>query len=484
MIKGNVRSSNARTMAVGAAVFFLLYLSSLYSYLLFHSLAEIFSIIIAFAVFLFAWNTRKYMENNYLQFIGIAMLFVGGVDLMHTLAYKDMGVFTNNDANLPTQLWIAARYLQSISFLIAPFFIARKNNLAYVMLFYSAILVLLFASIFIWGIFPDCYIEGVGLTNFKILSEYFISAILLGSILHLARYRAAFDWHVFQLIALSIAFTVSAELAFTTYLSVFGFSNFLGHIFKIAAFYALYRAILFTGLTKPFSTLFRELKAREEDLQEANLDLEEKVSQRTADLVLAKYQLEVAYADAILGWVEALDLRDHETSGHSLRVAELFKLLASAYGLPKESLPHHYRGALLHDIGKMGISDKILRKPSPLTDAEWEIMRQHPTTAYEMLSKIDYLTPALDIPYCHHEKWDGSGYPRGLKGEEIPIAARLFAVVDVWDALNSERPYRKAWPFEEARQHLIEESGKYFDPGIVEVFLGLLEQQPVAITSL
>jgi HD-GYP domain-containing protein (c-di-GMP phosphodiesterase class II) len=136
-----------------------------------------------------------------------------------------------------------------------------------------------------------------------------------------------------------------------------------------------------------------------------------------------------------------------------------------------DELEHVYRGALLHDIGKMGIPDRILRKPGPLTGEEWEIMHRHPVYAYQWLSPIRYLRLALDIPYCHHEKWDGTGYPRGLKGEEIPLAARIFAVVDVWDALCSDRPYRKAWPEKKALEHIREQSGTHFDPQVVELFL-------------
>lgn len=134
---------------------------------------------------------------------------------------------------------------------------------------------------------------------------------------------------------------------------------------------------------------------------------------------------------------------------------------------------HVRRGALLHDIGKMGVPDSILSKPDKLTDGEWVAMRKHPVFAYEMLAPIAYLKPALDIPYCHHEKWDGSGYPRGLKGEQIPLAARLFAIVDVWDALRSNRPYRAAWPEEKALEHIRSEAGTHFDPEIVELFLKL-----------
>jgi len=140
-------------------------------------------------------------------------------------------------------------------------------------------------------------------------------------------------------------------------------------------------------------------------------------------------------------------------------------------------LVHVRRGALLHDMGKLGIPDSILLKPGKLTDEEWVIMRKHPSYAYEMLSPITYLRPALDIPHGHHEKWDGSGYPRGFKGEQIPLAARIFAVVDVWDALCSDRPYRRAWPEEEVREYISSTSGTHFDPRVVEAFLNMIEKR-------
>ena len=166
-----------------------------------------------------------------------------------------------------------------------------------------------------------------------------------------------------------------------------------------------------------------------------------------------------------------LELRDQETQGHTLRVTDLTEELARKIGVPEEIIPHIRRGALLHDIGKMGIPDTILKKPGPLTEDEWTIMRQHPEYARQFLAHIDYLVPSLDIPYCHHEKWDGSGYPRGLKGEEIPLAARIFAVVDVFDALTSDRPYRKAWGKREALDYISEQTGKHFDPQIPPAFL-------------
>jgi len=185
----------------------------------------------------------------------------------------------------------------------------------------------------------------------------------------------------------------------------------------------------------------------------------------------ANFDLLQAYDATIEGWAYALDLKDEETEDHSQRVTNLTLRVARKMNIKEEELPHIKRGALLHDIGKMGVPDSILLKPGPLTDEEWEVMRRHPVFAYEMLSRIEYLRPAIDIPYCHHEKFDGTGYPRGLKGEEIPLPARIFAVVDVYDALTSDRPYRKAWSKEKTLALIKEESGKHFDPDVVEVFL-------------
>jgi GAF domain-containing protein len=189
----------------------------------------------------------------------------------------------------------------------------------------------------------------------------------------------------------------------------------------------------------------------------------------------ANVELTMAYDATIEGWSQALELRDQETQGHSSRVLELTLRLAAALGLSDKELKDIRQGVLLHDIGKMGIPDSILHKPGPLTDQEWEIMRKHPQYAYDMLAPIVYLRTSLDIPYCHHEKWDGTGYPRALKGETIPIAARIFSVVDVYDALTSDRPYRAAWSREEAIAYILEQSGKHFDPRIVEIFMKVIE---------
>ena len=195
------------------------------------------------------------------------------------------------------------------------------------------------------------------------------------------------------------------------------------------------------------------------------------------DLQRSNLELARAYDTTLEGWSRTLDLRDRETEGHSERVTELSVRLAREAGLRREEILHVRRGALLHDIGKMGIPDGILLKPGPLTEAEWDVMRKHPQYAYDVLSPIGYLRPAIDIPYCHHERWDGKGYPQALVGERIPLMARIFALADVWDALTSERPYRPAWSSDRAIEYLRAESGGHFDPALVEPFIIILESQ-------
>jgi PAS domain S-box-containing protein len=196
-----------------------------------------------------------------------------------------------------------------------------------------------------------------------------------------------------------------------------------------------------------------------------------------ADLKRSNQDLILAYDQTLEGWSAALDLRDKETEGHTQRVTEMTLRLSEKMGVSKQDLVHVRRGALLHDIGKMGIPDRILLKPGKLTEEEWEHMRKHPVYAYELLKPISYLKPALDIPYCHHEKLDGSGYPRGLKGEEIPLSARIFAIVDVYDALTSDRPYRVAWSNQKTLEHILSLRGSHFDPAVVDVFQEFLQEE-------
>ena len=191
------------------------------------------------------------------------------------------------------------------------------------------------------------------------------------------------------------------------------------------------------------------------------------------DLQESNAELQIAYQATLEGWVRALDLRDNETEDHTKRVTALTRRLAQIMGVDDDALLHITRGALLHDVGKMAIPDGILLKPASLTPEERTLIQMHPVYAYEMLSPIKFLRPALDIPYCHHEKWDGSGYPRGLKGEEIPFAARIFSIIDVWDALVSDRPYRAGLEPADVRKSIREQSGMHFEPRIVDAFLDM-----------
>jgi signal transduction histidine kinase len=275
-----------------------LYLTSLYSYLLFHSLSEIFSIVVACGIFMIAWNSRQFLDNNYFLLVGIAYLFVGGVDLLHTLAYKGMGVFRGYGADLPTQLWILARYIESLSLLIAPLVLGRKLRSSLVLIGYSLVVVILLTSIFHWRIFPACFVEGVGLTPFKKRSEYIICLILISSVVLLLRKNKEFDKVVLKLLVASILLTIAAELAFTFYISVYGISNLFGHFCKIISFYLIYKAIIETGLTKPYNLLFRDLKqsedalrGKEAALRESHFELERRVEERTVDLMKANEQL-------------------------------------------------------------------------------------------------------------------------------------------------------------------------------------------------
>lgn len=217
-----------------------------------------------------------------------------------------------------------------------------------------------------------------------------------------------------------------------------------------------------------------ERKKAQRKLRDLAKTLEAKVIQRTSQLVKSNKQLSESYDRTLLGWAKALELRDRETEGHTKRVTELAVRLAQKMGVSDNQLINIRRGALLHDIGKMGIPDTILLKPGPLSKKERLIMRRHPELAYKMLSSVPFLKPCMNIPLCHHERWDGKGYPRGLKGKRIPLEARIFALADVWDALTNDRPYRKAWSKQKTMGYIQENSGKHFDPQIVEYFRELI----------
>ncbi len=287
-----------------------------YNYLLFHSIAELFSITVGVAAFFILWNSRRIADNNYILILGVAFLFISSIDCLHTLSYKGMGVFPGEDSNLPTQLWIAARYLQAGTFLAAPLFLDRKLKGERVLLVYFIATGLLLGSIFYWKIFPDCYIEGVGLTSFKRLSEYFISSILAVSFILLLRNRGHFESNVMEMLLGSIFLTIISEVTFTLYVGVYGLPNIVGHVLKIVAFYLIYKAIIQTAVVKPYSLIFRELKQSEGTLREYSERLEEIVEERTLETLESRERFEAFMESA----VDAFAIYDQD-----LRLVEINK---------------------------------------------------------------------------------------------------------------------------------------------------------------
>ncbi len=243
------------------------YVLSVNNYLLFHSFAELFSIVIAFGIFTLAWNSRSFATNNYLLFLGIAYLFVAFVDTLHVLSYKGMGVIHGyNDNNLPPQLWVIARYTEAVSLAIAPVFFRKRPNVGVVFLGFGLTVTLLLLSVFYWRVFPDCFIDGVGLTRFKVVSEYVICLILVLALVMLLQHRGDLEGYVLRMLILSVGFTICTEISFTFYIHLYGISNVVGHFFKILSFYFIYLAIIQTGLRNPYSLLFRDLKRSEVSL--------------------------------------------------------------------------------------------------------------------------------------------------------------------------------------------------------------------------
>ena len=264
---------NTAVLLLWIVVTIVLYLTSMYDYLLFHSIAEVFSIVIAFAIFILAWNSRHIIDNYYLLFLGISYLFIGGIDFLHMLAYRGIGVFPADNGNLATQLWISARYLQAVSLLIAPIFTHRKLRARLAITVYSAVTGILISTIFFWSIFPEAFSNDTGLTPFKIISEYIISIMLLYAVWWIFRHQNMFDSRVRKFIIASIIVTIGSEMAFTLYTDVYGLLNMIGHLLKIIAFFLIYKALVETGLKSPYELLFRNLKQSENALLRSQEDL-------------------------------------------------------------------------------------------------------------------------------------------------------------------------------------------------------------------
>lgn len=273
-----------------------LYLTTFVNYLLFHSLAEIFSIVVAISLFLITWNSKKYIKNKYLSFVGIAYLFIAFLDLLHTLAYKGMPIFTDYDY-YANQLWIGARYLESLTLVVAFYYLGEENitfspNIIFAV--YTLITSLIVLSIFYWKIFPVCFVEGLGLTAFKKISEYIICLILITGIILLFRNREKFERDIYRILLLSLICTIISELAFTFYVSNYGFSNLVGHYFKIFSFYLIYKAIIETGIRSPYKLIFKELDSANKSLRneiDARIRSEKEREKLIADLRTALFEV-------------------------------------------------------------------------------------------------------------------------------------------------------------------------------------------------
>lgn len=368
-------------VAVVLAATVALYFTAFKYFLIFHAIVELFSVAIAWSVFALAWNSRHLMQNNYLLLLGIAYLFVGNLDLLHTLAYKGMNVFQGYDANLPTQLWIAGRYLESLSYLIAPFFLGRTLNPRITFGAYSLIFAVLVLSIFFWGLFPVSYVEGQGLTTFKVVSGYVICFILAVSLGLLIQRRKEFDRHILWLVAWSILAMIVSELAFTQYLGVYDLSNIIGHYFKVISFYLIYRAIIATGIIEPFSLVFRDLKQAQEALKRANEELERQVSERTASLKAANEQL-------------LQEIEERRKFENSLRESqEKLRYLTFQIFHAQEQERHRIASELHDDLGQSllllrillsGLKESLSKKQVKLREQLDEILKQ----SHDLVDKV------------------------------------------------------------------------------------------------
>lgn len=409
------------------------------NYPVFETFTQLFVIITGVMIFTVAVITFKHSGNYYLVFIGYTFIFISFMNLVSTFIGLDLiPLVSESKKNVMWQMWTAASFMEGFTFFLLPFLINKEFNHKRPIFGFAIIFGIFIFSIVGFYVFPSCYNINGEFTVFKIIIEIIVIGFLTGGVILLINRRHDIHRQKYNAIIIGLIIMIAAELCLGFTASPPAIIDYAGHILRILSHYCIFVAIAVYGIEAPYIEL-----------------------SKSYDLTLA-------------GWAKALELREKETVGHSKRVTKMATVIAKRMGLDEKALVDIYRGALLHDVGKIGIPDSILLKPGPLTFNERIIIEKHVKYAYDLLSPIPYLKKALEIPHCHHEKWDGTGYPHGLKGEEIPLSARIFAVVDVFDALASDRPYSSAWPIEKIHEYIVEQAGKHFDPRIIRVYQELM----------
>lgn len=415
-------------------------------YLTLHTSAEMIAVFVSFAIFSIGVISLKKEMPWSLIIISSGFLAAGLIDFFHTLSFPTLPVFiTENTTTKAIDAWLIARLIVALTFVFAVALVSFVGKKRYLWMgTFIAVLIsfgtLLIISLYL-DLFPPVFSEKTGLTPFKINSEYFIS-ILLIAVAIVLNWRSWLRERETRLLQMGLLFNALGEIVFTGYATPFDTVNLTGHVYKVVAYGFYLSALYIASVRQPFI-----------DVKRLNLKLED------------------SYESCVMVLANTSHIRDESTELHCERVADLAMIIYKNLTTDRTSDKQMWYGFLLHDLGKIGISDNILLKPGPLTEREWEEMKKHPQLGYETIIKLPALKEAAQIVINHQERWDGKGYPQGLKGREIPIGARAFAVADSVDAITATRPYKSARPLNEAYKIVKEESGKQFDPDAVKAFL-------------